>query len=198
MTRVTKFRVEGARELEQFMLRELPAKLARKATLQGMRRAAKPMVGIVRAKAPYKSGALKQAIGLKTVPMRGGSTDSQLSGITGGADSTFAALEIGALSGSSGAALHAWARYKAFYGPNFGVLKRGKISPSQIGRIRHAHLMEFGFNHHSGKRVPAQPFLEPGFNSGFLTYKNMLVREVRKQVEAAIRKHNSKSSGPKR
>lgn len=191
--RLKKFEVRGAKELERLMLQHLPATLARKATLAGMRKAAKPMVDMTKAKAPFRSGALRQSIGISTVTTRGGTTLSQLTGFVGGNESTFAAIEIGPLSGGSGASLHAWARYKAFYGPNFGVLKHGRVAPSLIGRIRHGHLMEFGFTHTSGKRVRAQPFLGPGFRAGYPIYNSMFVNEVRKKVEAAITKHNARS-----
>jgi len=196
VAKTSTFRIEGAKELERWMLKELPAKLARTSTLAGMRSAAKPMVMLAKVKVPVRSGALRQAIGIRTVPSRGGVTQS--SGIPftiGNAEDTFAAIEIGPLTGTSGAGLNAWARYRAFYGgPNLDVTtKKGRIGIGMIGRIRHGHLMEFGFTHTSGKQVPPQRFLAPAFNGGFPIYRRRFVADVRKKVEDSIRKHNAKS-----
>lgn len=193
MAKTATLKITGARELERWMLKELPAKLARKSTLAGMRKAAKPMVNIAKAKVAYRSGALQQAIGIRTVPMRGGSTESALGG-----ENTFAAIDIGALSGGQGASLHAWARYLSYYGRGIRISKGGKQSTSLIGRIRHAHLVEFGFRHRSGKKVPAQPFLQPAFYAGYSSYYRTLITDIRTKVEASIRRHNSKSPARKR
>lgn len=198
MATVPPIRIEGAKALEDWMLRELPVRLARKATLSGMRASAKPMVALAKMQAPKRSGALAQAIGIKTVPARGGQTVSQLTKHVGGSDKTFAAIEIGALSGSSGAALHAWARYRAFYHGSISIRRGGKTVTKMIGRIRHSHLMEFGFKHkRSGRRIAPRKFLSPAFDGAYPTYARGFVRETRKKVEASIRRHNAKSRGPK-
>ena len=188
MAKVSTFKIEGARELERLLLESLPAKLVRTTMLAGMRKSAKPMVGIAKAKVAFRSGALQQSIGIKSVRARGGVTQSQLKG-----ESTFAAIEIGPLSGSSGAALHAWARYKAHYGQGVSILKGKKLSTGQLGRIRHGHLIEFGFTHRSGKKVPARPFLAPAFNGGFPLYRRSLIADTRKKILDTINRHNARS-----
>jgi len=189
MAKTSTFKIVGARELERWMLKELPAKLARTSTLAGMRKAAKPMVELAKIKVPFRSGALWQAIGIKTVPSRAGVTASQLKG-----KNTFAAIEIGPLSGTDGVALSAWARYRAYYKRGgISITRGGKVATSMLGRIRHGHLVEFGFKHKSGKQIPAQPFLAPAFNGGFPIYRRRLIADIRKKVEASINRHNSKS-----
>ena len=188
MAKVSTFKIEGARELEKLLLESLPAKMVRTTMLAGMRKSAKPMVSIAKAKAAFRSGALQQSIGIQSVRARGGVTNSQLGG-----EDTFAAIELGPLSGSSGAALHAWARYKAHYGQGISILKGNKLSTGQIGRIRHGHLVEFGFTHRSGTTVSARPFLKPAFNGGFPLYRRSLIADTRKKVLDAIKKHNAKS-----
>lgn len=177
--------MKGARELEQLMLKNLPAKVARSQMLAGMRASAKPMVSYAKAIVAKDSHALKISIGMRTLPVR--KTMKRA-----GMESAAAALQLGPMSGTGSNALKAWAVYKAHHGQQVD-LKRGVIT----GRIRHGHLVEFGFRHTSGKQVPARPFMEPAAKAMAPTFVNRFVRETRKRVERAIQKHNATSRGPR-
>jgi len=180
--------MKGGKELEQLMLKELPATVARRAMLSGMRVSAKPMVNYAKSIVARKSHALKLSIGMKT--LRESETKKRLTDPVHsvGLENSAAALQLGPMSGTGKDALLAWAVYKAHYGKSV-ELKKG----SPIGRIRHGHLVEFGFKHTSGKQVPGRPFMEPAANAMAPVFVSRFVGETRKKVLAAIRKHNSRS-----
>ena len=176
------FKVTGLKELEDLMIRELPIKVARKSMLQGMRLSFGPMIEAARDKVVKKSHALALSIGMKTVPMR---------------KSNFAAMVGGPMSGKPLAA----AAYTRYY--RKGEFGFGK---EPIDRIRHGHLVEFGFKHKGGRNkkgkvthVPAQPFMLPAFDQEYLGYVATFNKNVEDKVRAAIKKHNARSpAGRKR
>ena len=145
----TTIKVEGLREVDKFMKESLPDAMARrKVTLQALRESAKPMVDGAKSRADRgRSGSLSESIGIKTISNSRTMAAAQASG-----RNTYAAVAVAPMSGNH----KAWARYLNYY-------RRG-INLSEVGRLRHAHLVEFGFRHTSGKHVPARPFLRPAFD----------------------------------
>lgn len=195
MAQEFEMKMKGARELEQLMQQHLPAKVARRQMLAGMRVSAKPMVNYAKAIVAKKSHALRISIGMRTLSVRETTkrVNDTLNPVSGlGLANSAAALQLGPMSGTGKDALRAWAQYKSFYGKKVN-LRRG----APIGRIRHGHLVEFGFTHTSGKQIPARPFMEPAANVMAPTFTNRFVREVRKRVIKAIQKHNATSTGPR-
>lgn len=181
--------MKGGKELEQLMLKQLPATVARRALLSGMRVSAKPMVAYAKSIVAYRSHALQLSIGMRT--LRASETKKRLTDPVHavGLKNSAAAIQLGPMSGTGKDALLAWAVYKSHYGTSVS-LKRG----SPIGRIRHGHLVEFGFKHTSGKQIPGRPFMEPAANAMAPTFISSFVGETRKKVLAAIRKHNARST----
>jgi hypothetical protein len=179
---IKNFRVEGLRELERLMIDGLPATSSRKVALAAMREAAKPMQASAKRKARKRSGALAESIGFKSYLTR--------RTIGGGKHNTFARLSLGPMSGNA----RAWAKYVAYYQKPIKVTARNGNVETNIGRMRHSHLIEFGFNHaRSGKKIPPMPYLRPAFDEESSGYMSTYRRILKKKVDAAIRKHNARS-----
>lgn len=172
--------MKGGRELEEFMHRTLPVQVARRSMLAGMRVAGRPMVNYAKAIVARRSHALKLSIGMVTIAQRALGKRTDIGG-------SFAALSLGPTSYGRRGQL-AWSVYKAHYGQEVNLRKGAKI-----GRIRHGHLVEFGFKHTSGKFVPPRPFMEPAATAMGTTFVNKFVRETRKKVDVAIKRHNARS-----
>ena len=176
-------KMTGAKELEELMIKHLPATVARKRTLQGLRRASLPTLNYAKAKVAQRSGALHMSLGTQVLPWRG-------SRAIIGEEGSFAAIRMGPLSGQGAKAFAAWATYLAYYKGGVIDLKKG----APIGRIRHGHLVEFGFNHvRSGKRIAGRPFMEPAAVAGFGSFRQSFINHLRRGVEQAIKRHNAKS-----
>lgn len=186
------FQVKGLKELERFLVKELPAQVARRVLLSSLHQAGKPTVNLAKATAKGvkggRSGALAASIG--SISSRKGSTNHpQLN------PKVAAAIAIGPLSGQGAKPLLAWSIYRSHYKRNRSInLKRG----APIGQIRHGHLVEFGFKHPSGKQIPGTHFLERAAT----TMGPTMARRFRKQTEIptirAIKRHNQRSPAGKR
>lgn len=163
--KLNKVELIGLKDLEKLMLETLPAETSRKVTLQAMRDAAKPMVEGAKAKAKRgQSDALSESIGTKTLTARAALNSKY---------PPFASLSLGPRSG----VMTAWAKYLAHYG-------RG-IKAKEIGRIRHGHLVEFGFRHKSGKHVPPRPFLRPAFDIHSADFLRYFKGHLKRRIERA-------------
>ena len=173
--KITKFRIDGLKELEKLMLKELPAATSRRAVLGAMRESAKPMRDTAKSKVKKRSGALAESIGIKTVPK--------------GRSKSFASIVVSPMSGN----MMAWAKYLAHYKRSINLAgKGGSLDTGKIGRIRHGHLVEFGFKHRSGKHVPARPFLRPAADQETPTYIRGFRGFLKKRVHTAITKSRLK------
>lgn len=157
--------VFGLREVEQLMLKELPAAVARRVTLNAIRSSAKPMKEAAQVKVVKKSHALMQSINTKTTPQR--------------MSKTFASMTLSPISGNAAA----WARYMVYY--------RRPVDIDKVGRIRHGHLVEFGFRHVSGKFVKARPFLRPAFDQEYQTFVSIFKKRLRTRVINAVKKQRA-------
>lgn len=167
----TEMQIFGVKELEHFLVKELPATVSRRVTLNAMRAAAQPMKAAVKAHSlkSKRSGALWQSINLKTVPAR-------LSARKG----SYASMTLSPMSN-----LSAWARYMSYY-------KKTAKSLDSIGRIRHGHLVEFGFRHwKTGQMIPAQPFMRPALDQTASGYIQDFKQRLATRVKNAVKKHRS-------
>ena len=179
---VRNFKVEGLKELQDFMSKELPAATNRRVVLSGMRTAAKPTLAAAKFKAKKRSHALEESLGFQSVTKNKSVREGH-----------FATLLMGPLI-SGPKAMQAYLKYIAFYGkPVRAVGSNGKLNVRQIGRIRHAHLVEFGYMARSKgggtrTRVPASPFLRPAFDENAGTFVNTFTGIMRKKIEAAVKK----------
>ena len=186
------YKVVGAKELERFLVEELPAKVARRVLLSSLRDASKPMIGLAKATATgpsgrRRSGALAASIGAITIAARKVPRLKLPPGLT--MKDSAAAIAIGPLSGQGSKPLLAWSMYQAYY--NRGVIKLKRGAP--VGRIRHGHLIEFGFNHHSGKVVKGTHFLEKAAVAMGPTMATRMLSSTRKRTMSAIKRHNARS-----
>lgn len=180
------FKVKGLRELEELMVKSLPATVGRRVLLTSLRKSGDPAVALAQATAIgqsgiRKSGALAASIGMISTRLaRSGATHA-------------AAIAIGPISGQAAKPLLAYAMYRSYWkrGKNISSLKRG----SPVGSIRHGHFIEFGFNHvRSGKKIPGTHFLE---NAAAATGATSTIRfrtDLEKRLKATIAKHNAKTS----
>lgn len=172
--------VVGLKELEKVMRDELPATVSRQKTLQALRAASKPMVQTAKNNVPKGgSGALAESIGIKTVPK--------------GRTNTFASMTVSPLSGN----MTAWALWMKHYNRTINLIDRrtGKVDAGGIGRIRHGHLVEFGFRHTSGKHVPARPFMRKAFDEKADSFVNDFASKLRTRIENEVTKR--KLVGPR-
>lgn len=173
-------KMTGLKELEKAMLKDLPNATNRRVLLSSMRKASEPMVQVAKDNVPKGgSGALAESIGMKTFRNRGGNKQ-------------FAAIGIAPMSGN----MVAWAKYMTFYGRTLSLKDKrtGKWTAANIGRIRHGHLVEFGFKHKSGKQVPARPFLRKAFDQrsaqlveSFRSILGVKVKSAVKKIKKAKR-----------
>ena len=187
------YKVVGAKELERFLVKELPAQVARRVLLSSLREASKPMINLAKATATgpsgrRRSGALAASIGAITIASRKVPRLQLPPGLT--MKDSAAAIAIGPLSGQGSKPLLAWSMYQAYY--NRGVIKLKRGAP--IGRIRHGHLIEFGFKHKkSGKMVKGTHFLERAAVSMGPTMAIRMLSSTRRRTMKAVKKHNSSS-----
>ena len=177
-------KVIGLKELEKIMVEDLPNTVARRTLLSAIRVSAKPMMNAAKAKVPKGgSGALAESIGLKTIRNRGFNKE-------------FASMALAPMSGN----LQAWAMYKDFYGGGEGStaskIQSGAIDSktAKQKRIRHGHLVEFGFRHTSGKQVPARQFLRPAFDQEANGFVNSFRAHLSVRVKNAVKKIYAKNS----
>lgn len=174
----TTMNIYGLKELEKLMAKELPAAMSRQAVLGAMRASAKPMEKAAKAMVPNKggkaSGALADSIGLKTVPVS--------------KSKYFAVMTLSPLSGD----LAAWTKWMQHYGRTLNVInpRTGKADANAVGRIRHGHLVEFGFRHPSGKHVPARPFMRNAFDMTVDKYGDQFYQRLKTRIDNAIKKLN--------
>lgn len=155
--------IRGLKELEQTMRREFPASVSRSVTLAALRDSAKPMRDRAQSYVPVQSGALRESIGFKTVAKR---------------RSTFASVLLGYRSNEK-----AWLKWATYHGrgANFN-------DPKSIGRIRHGHLIEFGFKHvRSGKYIPGKHPLRTGFDVSYYSFQNRFYDSLKKSIERRIK-----------
>lgn len=136
-------KVEGLKELEQALLKEIP-KEARKVLLGGLRDAAQPMLAMAKgyAKSTDASGALSESLALKTVSAKRTKHSASI------------------LLGPNRMSSTAKAMYLAYYNQDWDAANDG---------IRHGHLVEFGTKH-SGADPFLRPALDaagPFFAHGF-------------------------------
>lgn len=176
----------GARELEELMVKSLPAMVARRTLLAGMRKAAEPTLNYAKAKVPSpsnkgSSGALRQSLGMITVGQN--KSENQFG------SKPVAHIRMGPLSGAGARSMSAYAMYVSHYRGGKISLKKG----APIGQIRHGHLVEWGFKMRDGRQYPARPFMGPAAQIGIPIFVSTLVRQTKKKVEAAIKRHNAKS-----
>lgn len=184
----------GGRELEELMLKHLPVKVARRSMLTGFRKAAQPTMNIAKAKVAVRSGALQKSIGLVTLPQR---RTAKMVGM----ESSFAAMRLGPLTGQGRIPLHAWSVYQSYYRGGKVQKNRLKFTAKKgapIGQIRHGHLVEWGFKMRDGRKYPGRPFMTPAAQLGGPIFVNTVVSYTRTAVDAAIRRHNAKSSARRR
>lgn len=167
--------VYGLKELEKIMTETLPNKVNRRVLLSAIRISAQPMKQTAKNIVVKRSGALAESIGLKTISNRGG-------------NKYFASVALAPMSGN----LAAWAKYKTYYSGKHpgGDILSGKISArsARIARIRHGHLVEFGFRHRSGKQIPARPFLRPAFDIEANGFVRIFRDNLAKRILAAAKK----------
>ena len=160
--------------------------MARRVLLAALHKAAEPV--IARGKITGKgirggrSGALRLSLGTMTSRL-GAPTHPQLN------PRTAAAIAGGPLSGGRKQALLAWSLYRAYYKKRVISLKKG----SPIGRIRHGHLVEFGFTHRSGKQVPGTHFLEKAVPAMARTSVRRFKKVLSERTIRAIKRHNRRS-----
>ena len=175
-------KVHGLRELEKIMVEDLPNTVARRVLLSTLRVSAKPMKEAAKNKVVKQSGALAKSIGIKTIRNRGFNKE-------------FASVALAPMSGNLGA----WAMYKDYYGGGAGStaskIQSGAIrsGDAKKGRIRHGHLVEFGFKHTSGKQVAARPFLRPAFDQEAGGFVNSFRAHLALHVKNAVKKIKAKN-----
>lgn len=153
--------VSGLRELQETLLRTLPAKVQSRAVATALRKAAQPMV--VAARAGYKARARSGSLAAATSVWRDRKSERRRG------TSTFASVEIGARRSNR----KALAKYYEFYGR--------KPTPAQLRLgIRHAHLIEWG----TARGTPALRILTRAFDS----HARAAVAAFGKELGAAIEK----------
>lgn len=171
------FKVEGLREVEKFLKEELGAVAARKVTLQALKQSSEGIIDSAKTNARRgRSDALSTSIGIKNV-----TPGRQL---TSGGD-TYASIVGGPMSGNKSA----WAKYLAYYRRDVRLTdSKGNPNTQYIGRIRHGHLVEFGFRHRSGKHVPARPFLRPAFDTHEADVRRFFAATLRRKAKRVAAK----------
>jgi len=167
-------KMTGLKELEKAMLKDLPNATNRRILLATMRKAAPPMVQAAKDNVPTGgSGALAESIGIKTFRNRGN-------------NNVFASVGIAPMSGN----MAAWAKYMAHYNKTINLVDKrtGKVDAGKIGRIRHGHLVEFGFKQKDGKMYPARPFLRRAFDQRSVQFTKAFQSILGVKVKNAVKK----------
>lgn len=185
-------KVTGARELERLLVKELPAQVSRRVLLSAMRKSAEPLVQLAKNTAMGSTGVPKSnalALSIGSLTFRPSKVPRLVLPPGFSMKDSAAAIAIGPLSGQTTKPLLAWSRYQQYY--NRGVIKLKRGAP--IGRIRHGHLVEFGFKHHSGKIVKGTRFLERAARAMNPIVAMQMNSVLSKKIAAAIKKHNSRS-----
>jgi hypothetical protein len=178
--------VKGLKELEDLLVRELPAAMSRGVLLRALHGAAKPVIARTKVTGVGvrggRSGALRLAMG--TIATRfGAAAHHQLN------QKAAAAIAGGPLSGQGSKPLLAWARYKQYYRKGRIAVKRG----APIGQIRHGHFVEFGFKPKGGTKVPGTHFLEKAVSLMAPTSARIFRKDLEKLTIRAIKRHNRRS-----
>ena len=178
---IKNFRIEGLKELEDFMVKEFPAAISRRVILSGMRKAAKPTKEIAKSLVRKRSHSLEKSIDFKTLP--------QKKSLRAG---HFASLMMG-IAGGGKAGTDAFLTHASYY------KRKTTLGKVLRGRIRHGHLVEFGFKHTSGKQVKARPFLRPAFDQGAPVFASQFSSIMKQRITAAVkRKRRGGKKGSKR
>ena len=185
MSKVT-FEVNGLRELEKMMLKTLPANVSRNVTLAAMRESARPMEDGAKSQAmkSKRSGSIVDSIGIKTVSKGRTLSGGSMRG-TSLATNPYASITVSPLSKPSSLKI-----YDDYYRRN---KSRGYTEVNNHNRIRHAHLVEFGFKHKSGKHVPARPFLRTAFDDHVQDFLRFFRGTLKRKVLAGIRRERAKA-----
>lgn len=164
-------RVEGLKQLEDKLIRLLPAKTGKRVIERALVVASKPMVKLAKdfAKKGDTSGALSIAIG----PLRGSKASTRQGRKAG-------TIFIGPRRSNR----RAMAVYVDFYFNRTGR----SISPAEFqDGIRHGHLIEFGT-----KRQAKQPFLRPAFDAQARPTVKRFGKVLAKEIDKALAKARAK------
>ena len=129
----------GVKEIDQ-VLREMPSQLTRKVLQSAARKAAKPMVADMKAKAPERTGALVKSIGVKALKSR--------------VDNLRAVVVAGVRRGR---------RYKAYHAHliEFGTSARTPKKKKMLAFWNGEHIVRIGRT----AGTPAQPFIRPAIDA---------------------------------
>ena len=167
VTQVKNVEVLGLKELEKFMKDELPDVFERRLeTLKALRDSSESMLAGAKSNTDKfrKSGALGMSLGFKSM------TKSATLRSKG---DTYAAIFLAPLN-----KMEAYQTYVSYY-------NRGSVD-EWLGdhRIRHGHLLEFGFRHPSGQHIPGQHWLRNAFD----TYSGDVIRNFRHFARDRVKK----------
>ena len=161
-------KVSGLREVNDFLTRELPAKVAATAIAQALRMAAKPIRDAARSNAVALGGSGALALAISAWRTK--------KNVKVGTD-TAASVEVGPRRGNKAAL----ARYYAFYGK--------KPTPKMLqGGIRHGHLVEWGT-----KRTAPRRFMQRAFDAQAQNGVAIFEREIGAVVEKAALNYAAKN-----
>ena len=174
MTDKTTIKVEGLRELTQFLEKELPESLRRTSTLAGMKQAMKPMIAAAVNRAPFRSGALRASIKAKTVRKR---------------DENFAAIVWGPMTNVPESQARWTLKYLYERGEWAASSKRKAPAGPYYGKFH-----EFGYyNKLLNRHIPGKFFLRKAFDAYLPYYLSTLKKHIEKKAIAAAKRHNAKS-----
>jgi hypothetical protein len=165
MTDKLTFKLHGARELKKFMTQHLPESMHRRNVGAGMRSAAMPMKAAAEANAPKRSTGLQASIQLRTVRKR---------------DDNFVAMTMGPMT-----------NYPQVHALLYG--EYGNRTPGRLPEPWYGKLHEVGYTTRDGRKIPGKYWMQRAFDAHELGYRNNVVREIRKKVLAAAKRHNAKS-----
>ena len=174
MTDKFEIKVDGMRELQKFLQKELPKKLQRTSTLAGMKKSVAPMVLDAAYRAPMRSGALRESMKSKAVRKR---------------DENFAAMTWGPVTNVP-TSQAAWA---ATYleGDGDWVMGKSKIPAGPYYGMFH----EYGYyNKLLDKHIPGKYFMLKAFDANIYQYTASLKEGIKKKAIAAAKRHNAKSA----
>ena len=172
MTDVTRIKVEGLKELTQFLEKELPKNLQRTSLIAGMRESMKPMIAAAANRAPARSLALRTAIKSKAVRKR---------------DEDFAAMVWGPMTNVSESQARWVTEY--LYGRGWSMSEKGVPAGPYYGKFH-----EFGYyNALLKKHIPGKHFLQGAFDAYLPYYLATLKKHVEKKAIAAAKRHNARS-----
>ena len=101
----------------------------------------------------------------------------------------FARLFLAPMSNNA----RSWAKYVAHYKRPIKVSIYKGAPTTNIGQMRHSHLVEFGFKHWRAGKIPPNPYLRPAFDEEYQGYINTYKGILRKKIDAAVKKHNGRS-----